>query len=398
MNTSWYEQSKVSPVMGGGSGKISIQNVDLYPRYISLPQAGITILPNGGHYIAYVQFGGRMFELSIHLTSHDVKDINKLLQEAIQRVASSFGNEQYYTTALEKLAYTGNYAFRRIFYDHFSQSIIRNALSTCEIVQIASKDFFVPWELLYDGLLDSGAHISHYWGMRYIISRCIIQDTMPGENTPQVMEANRPKVGLITSDRLSSVVEKEIPAFKALHRKKRIRLSVLRGLTEVQRYKDLAKLGRFLSRDWQILHFACHAYEQEPLEKSYLFITKDFPLSMIDFVVCQYELKHHPFVILNACLTSIMNPLYTSSWAEKFWERGARGILATDFQVPDWFAASFSEMLYQHLLSELSIGESLFRIRRQLWTENRNPLGLAYALYSSPSITIAKSKKKEEII
>ena len=115
---------------------------------------------------------------------------------------------------------------------------------------------------------------------------------------------------------------------------------------------------------------------------------------MIDFVVGQYELKHNPFVVLNACLTSVINPLYTSSWAEKFWEQGARGVLATDFQVPDWFAASFSEILYQHLLSGLPIGESLLTIRRHLWMENRNLLGLAYALYSSPSIKIARSKKK----
>ena len=162
----------------------------------------------------------------------------------------------------------------------------------------------------------------------------------------------------------------------------------------MQRSKDLAKVGRFLGQDSRLLHFACHAYEEDPLEQSYLFITKDFALSMIDFVVGRYELKHNPFVVLNACLTSVINPLYTSSWAEKFWERGARGVLATDFQVPDWFAASFSEMLYQHLLSGLPIGESLLAIRRQLWTENRNLLGLAYALYSSPSIKIARSKKK----
>src|SRR5947209_13809310 len=71
-------------------------------------------------------------------------------------------------------------------------------------------------------------------------------------------------------------------------------------------------------------------------------------------------------------------------------ERGARGVLATDFQVPDWFGAAFSEVLYQHLLSGMPIGETLLTTRRQFWTQQRNPLGLAYALYSPPSIKFVR--------
>jgi hypothetical protein len=85
-----------------------------------------------------------------------------------------------------------------------------------------------------------------------------------------------------------------------------------------------------------------------------------------------------------------MNPLYTSNWAALFWERGARGVLATEFRVPDWFAASFIEELYPRFLSGESIGESLLAVRQHFWNQKRNPLGLAYALYSSPSIRIEK--------
>ena len=375
------------------------QMVELPPLDISPVHAHITILPNeSGQYTAYVMTEMSVSTIPIRLKPHDVKNLNLLLQKAIQQVASSFGKKESYVAALEELARMGSYAFQRIFSDPSSQDAIRNALNTGMIVQIASKDFFIPWELLYDGPLDERAHISYYWGMKHIISRAIIQDARPGAQASPLLEGKRPKVGLIAFDKLSYVVKQELPALRELHRKRRIQLALLRELTAIQRSTELAELGRFLSQDWQILHVACHAYERDPLEQSYLLITKDFALSMIDFVIGQYELKHHPFVILNACLTGTINPLYTSSWAETFWERGARGVLATDFQVPDWFAASFSEEIYEHLLSGLSIGEALVTIRRQLWTEHSNPLGLAYALYSSPSIKVVRSKKKVKMV
>lgn len=371
------------------------QTADLPPLDISPVHTQMTIHPSNGEYIAYVITDMGAFPIPIRLKPHDVKNLNTLLQGAIQKVAGTFGQGNTYEAALSDLARMGNYAFQRIFPDTSSQEIIRDALNAPTIVQIVSKDFFIPWELLYDSPLDTSADIPYYWGMKHIISRTIIQDVRRGAHVSPIMESKRPKVGVVTSDRLPYVEKQELPALRKLHQSRSIALTSLRTLlSTTQRSDELAELGRFLAQELQIIHFACHAYEQDPIELSYLFITKDFSISMIDFVVSKYELKHNPFVILNACLTSIINPLHTSSWAEKLWERGARGVLATDFRVPDWFAASFSEMLYHHWLSGMPIGEALLTTRRQFWTEQHNPLGLAYSLYSSPSITIAKAKKK----
>lgn len=374
-----------------------IQSAVLPPLDVSPVHAQITILPNGGEFTGYIINEMGATPISIHLTPHDVKNLNLLLQKAIQLVASlDDAATDVYTSALAEMARMGSYAFQRIFSEPSAREIIRGALKRGQMVQIVSKDFFIPWELLYDGPLDATIDISHYWGMKHIISRTIIQNTRLGALVPAAIETNRPKVGLLSSDSLPFVVKQEIPALKKLHQSRRIQLSLLRDLASGQRLTELAELERFMGQDFEILHFACHAYEQDPIEQSYLYITRDFALSMIDFVVGHYELKYHPFVILNACLTSVMNPLYTSSWAEKLWERGARGVLATDFRVPDWFAAAFSEALYQHLLAGLPIGEALYKIRHQFWIDKHCPLGLAYALYSSPSIQFSKMKKKKK--
>jgi hypothetical protein len=354
----------------------------------------ITILSNEGEYVAYIVADEGAFRIPIRLKPYDVKNLNLLLQEVVQRVASSFGRENIYDAALSELARVGNYAFRSIFSDPAAQQVIRDALQEGTVVQIVSRDFFVPWELLYDGPLDERASAANYWGMKYIISRRIIQEKRPGAHLPCNMDSRRPKVGLIAYDRLPFVEKLELPALKTLHQKKRIQLVPLRSLSMSLRHAELAELGRFLSQEIHVLHFACHAYEQDPIEKSYLFITNDFSVSLIDFVVGGYALQYSPFVILNACLTSVINPLYTSSWAEKLWEHGARGVLATDFRVPDDFAATFSNTLYLHLLTGMTIGETLLSLRRSFWNELRNPLGLAYALYSSPSIKIVKTRRK----
>ncbi|GAC1457788.1 MAG: hypothetical protein PVSMB2_13180 [Ktedonobacteraceae bacterium] len=370
------------------------QETALPPLDISSIRSSITIFSTSSEYIAYVATEMGAFPLTIPLKPHDVKNLNSLLQTAIQKVASSIGKDSTYEETLAELIYWGKYAFQRLFPTPYAQDIIHDAVSRGSIVQIVSKDFFIPWEMIYDAPKGVQDDVENFWGMSRIISRLIIQEHRSGSHTSPILPSLRPRVGLITSDRLPFVQQQEVPALMKLHKNKNIQVKSLQELSTTQRMTALAKLQQFLGQELDILHFACHAYEQDPIEKSYLFVTKDFAVSMSDFVVSQYELTHHPFVILNACLSGVVNPLYTSSWAEKLWEHGARGVLATDFQVPDWFGASFSEVLYKYLLSGLWIGGTLVNARRYFWKEHHNPLGLAYALYSSPSIQIATDTKK----
>jgi hypothetical protein len=352
----------------------------------------ITIHNQGDEYWAVVLAHNDVEEIPIHLTKHDVQNLNRDLQGAIQRVASDFGKDEAYERSLLELARIGYYAFQRVFSDKEAREIIHDALQDGTVVQIVSKDFFVPWELLYDGPITTPIHASNFWGMRYMLSRLIIQGKRRGAFASSVIESSPPSIGLIAYDKLPFVAQQEIPTLKKLHKGKQIQLTSLRGLVINNRDAELIYLNRFFNKKLQVLHFACHAYEKDPIEQSFLKISNEFSLSMIDLVVGNFELKHHPFIILNACLTGQINPLYTSSWARHLWERGARGVLATDFLVPDWFGAAFSDALYIHLLEGEPIGQALLLIRRQLWDENeqRNPLGLAYALYAPPSIKIVK--------
>lgn len=364
--------------------KVSLSFIDNFPV-----QVQVSILSNGSEHIAYISADQGIFHrFRIGLKSHDIEELNSELQHANEQLSNNLEMDGNCGDSLEKLAKKGNFAFKRIFAEGIPRETVSRALKPGATIQLSSDEFFLPWELLYDGPLGSQVDASYFWGMRYIISRTLIQEARPGELVSPIIHSLRPHVGMITSHDLEHVVKQEIPTMKNLHRSKRIFLSSLRRLKTSQRDKDLAEFGSFLRKKLQIVHLACHACEKKPNSQSYLLVSDDFDITMEDFGVGEYAIKHNPFVILNACLTGTINPLYTSNWAALFWQRGARGVLATELHVPDWFAAAFTKELYNHFLSGKPIGEALLATRLYFWKEKHNPLGLAYALYSSPSIRI----------
>jgi CHAT domain-containing protein len=355
-------------------------------------QVQIRIFSNGSEYIADVSTNlDKWYRFRIGLKQHDIEELNSELQLAVEKVSNEIETSGTCDESLSLLAQKGSYAFKRIFAEGIPRDIISKALKTGVTIQFTSEDFFIPWELLYDGPVGGQVDISRFWGIQHIVSRALIQEAQPGDEESPTIQTICPQVGLIACHELEHVFKKEIPALQELHRQNRIILLPLRRLNALQRNEELVYLGHFLQDEQlQIVHLACHAQEKKPRNQSYLLVSDEFAVSIEDFFVRDFKIKHHPFVILNACLTGTISPLYTSNWAALFWERGARGVLATEFHVPDSFAAAFTEELYNHFLSGKPIGEALLDTRRYFWEQQSNPLGLAYALYSSPSIRIAK--------
>jgi hypothetical protein len=360
-----------------------------FPVHIQL-----SIFPDGSEYMAFLNVDMNIYRIPIPLTRHDVQAMHMELQKAIERVAFNLelGEEGNTSAALTNLAEAGNFVFNRIFPKGPRRETMRQALKTGTTIQVSAEHFALPWELLYDGSLEKDFDISCFWGMDHIVSRAIIQEARPGDLLPSCIQTSRPLVGLVAYDHLKYVIQQEIPALQKLHRNHKIKLSRLRALDHNKRDQELHNFGRFLNQNHHLVHLACHAQEEQPVHQSYLRIANEFKISIKDFVIHEFEIKGNPFVVLNACLTSIIDPLYTSYWAAEFLKRGARGVLATELHIPDNFAAAFTEELYSHLLIEgRTIGDALQATRHYFWQRHRNPLGLAYALYASPSFRIVKA-------
>lgn len=326
----------------------------------------------------------------IELNKYQVNVINTELQSRIQGVSVTVketgGNAEGYHKALSKLAKTGRASFNKIFTRGKLRNKIHERLRTDATIQVVSEDFFIPWELLYDGPLYDQVDACYFWGMQYVVLRVLTPGAGSGDFASSTLPP-MPLVGL-AYDELPYVLHKEIPTLTNFEQKEKIRLSRLSSLAPQKQREGLAEFDHFLRKDIDILHLACHAHQGELPSDTYFRVSKVFPITMEDFDAEEFEIEHNPLVFLNACRTGTISPLYASGWAMIFCKCGARGVLATEFRVSDWFAAVFIEELYNHLLAGKAIGEALLAARRE-FSRKKNPLGLGYAFYASrPSIKI----------
>lgn len=357
-------------------------------------QAQIRIQPAGREYLAYTQTQGTWHRVRLGLQAHDVEKLCTELQQAVAGVSACFDDATGATDkaacarALSDLAHKGHAALQGLFGEGVLREVI-GALPPGAVVQVTSEEFFMPWDLLYDGPLGDHADIAGFWGMRYIISRAVIQPQRPGDLLSPLIISPRPRLGLVASDRLPYVVTREIPALNRLRRQKRIYLSPLDPLAGARRDQRLSQLARLWSRNLQIVHLACEMSECGPSGPA-LGVAEDLAITAEDFRAGGLDLKHHPFIVLNVRLAGAASPQWAFHWAAIFWERGARGVLTPEFPVPDGFAAAFAEAFYGHLLSGEPVGKALLASRHDLWAAQDNPLALGYALYSSPSIRITQ--------
>jgi CHAT domain-containing protein len=154
--------------------------------------------------------------------------------------------------------------------------------------------------------------------------------------------------------------------------------------------EELARIRQFFGKEnLQVIHLACHAprgADDEPC----LLVSNQFAITLEELEGLEFRVRSHALIILNACLTGTINPLSTmSNWAIFFKRKGAKGVVATEFEVPDWFAAEFITEVYKYLLQGKTIGEAML-VARQQFLEQGNPLGLAYSLYAPPSLRIVE--------
>jgi hypothetical protein len=358
----------------------------------------IRIYQDGARYRAYISAVGRDQRIPISMSHEDLRVLNEQLQQQMQTVSSEItaANSHPGRSLLQSLAETGHYAFKQVFGHPNAIAVIRELLdlSSDISIQITSEGFFLPWELMYPANLegDKGPSYKHFWGMNYVISRVIAQEARPGAFvSPIIQIAQRPKVGLLTYNRLSSVVDQEIPFFEKLRKDGKIALFKLRPLNPEQRRDEYNAFKSFWEEAFNLAHLACHAfYEGEAPNKSHILLSDEFSVTLMDMEVYGIEINGHPLVILNACETGNLNPLYTANFAAAFLKHGARGVVATECAVTDDFAADFAQQLYKHLLAGEPLGQSLLATRRYFLEEHNNPSGLLYSMYAPPSIHLVQ--------
>jgi tetratricopeptide (TPR) repeat protein len=411
----------------------------LHKTQLPLPMAGnypvdvsLRIRSQQDNYTVDVSVGEYHFDADFPLLSSltSIVAFNTMLHQKIAAFVEAWSQYAFndhesvekFNNALKKLAVAGKYAYATIFSEPLRELISQNMQEGGIIQIIADQDFALPWELLYVGPLDSldldtldldtldaldlkeidlnTIDPGYFWGMRYQIIR---KPSIPIGPIPPTALRVHPHVGLIANRDLPAVRDKEILELHKLHEHEIIKLILLRDLYESGNHSDEIDylLHQFLqSKDLDILHTACHSYiSGEVFKNPILFVSENFAIKYDDLDLSEpFVIENQPLVILNACKTGqIIDSRYSYRWPQLFWRLGARGVLATEFAIPDDFAADFiTEFYARFFIPETTISNALLETRKYYLQKKHNILGLAYTLYAPSTIKVSANPFVED--
>lgn len=350
-------------------------------------------------FILEIHAWGRSLRCPMDITAHDLQEMNQQLQQAMYFTARNTDQSPPNQITLENLAEVGHYAFRRLFFhsDAFDAITTLTNSNSNLTIQVATEDFFLPWELIYP-FSPCNPSYECFWGMNHVISRTITQCNYSGAFvSPKISINSIPKLGVITYGGLEGVIQEEIPYFRSLEGSQQIQLFILQPLDKSRRRDEIQKFKGFLKNEFDIAHLACHAsYDLNSPNQSYILISEEFLITLRDMDSYEMVVNGNPLVIINACDTGNVNTLYTSNFAAAFLRYGARGVIATECAVPDNFASCFSQRLYADLLTGETLGDSILATRQYFWENHENPSGLLYSMYAHPSIQLVQGKGSNE--
>jgi hypothetical protein len=111
------------------------------------------------------------------------------------------------------------------------------------------------------------------------------------------------------------------------------------------------------------------------------------------------SLDQRAVVVLNACGSSYVDPRTAGSFPRWFVANGHRAFVGTQINVPNSLAAEWARRMYEALLGEppRTLGEANVVAGRGLLDDWKNPLGLVYAVYGEPELSIAAEPVPAEL-
>ena len=292
------------------------------------PDVTITIEPRGDTIFRVVlQIGDYWEAWTINMSRDDVRSLNQTFQKEAEQIIDQWQwkdiSSKEYNKRIYQLVVTGNATFTKIFSPVKARKKLQTALKRAKdnpaSILIISEVFSLPWEFIYPFDVTATPHLfENFWGMNHIIRRRIAK-SYDGESADDCINSP-PKLGLLTDSSLSSVDTKEIPFFKGLRDNGLILLDTLEDLDPNNRIFELdTKFKAFLGNPLNIVHFACHAAYEEG-QKSRIKLSKEFYISLNEMESYKVTTNGNPLIILNACESGNLNPLYTMNFVDEFFK------------------------------------------------------------------------------
>lgn len=343
-------------------------------------------------------------------------------------------DENQFLSFVRRLAKAGRGLWVRLFKQSAQSAIAaigdwleKRPVAAGGIIQISmdaeAADFVFPWAMLYDRPVPPKEYQlpapDGFWGARY----CIEQQ-MPGAtrkaDTPIQIEDQLKMAFMLWGQFRNS--RKEAELMRSLVKKSAGRLAITEPITDAKACYEALRTG-----DHHVLYFYSHGFtrqrqadilgsdldrfvrsyerldrasplreqyrffydsiggEQPRVERSYIELTTG-RLYLDELYDQLGRLPTQPLVVLNMCESAQITPSLSDSFVHFFLDRGALTVLGTECPMTVEFAHPFAERLLSALFAGGQVGEALLRARKY-FMRRRNPLGLAYTLYGSATVS-----------
>jgi hypothetical protein len=258
-------------------------------------------------------------------------------------------------------------------------------------IQVFSTEFLLPWGLLYlsEEMPQSAAEVDleRFLGMRHVIEH------IPWQTGFNVLDSEIDITeGLQVSLNVNTDIDQEmdkpfvveqLEEWEEIRQRGEALVSVRRSSQEVLQALKSGSAGD------QVMYFYCHAASHsladgEDPGESALMLSGRKPVYLDDLQTSagtDHLLPGSPLVFLNACQSAELSPLFYEGFVPYFMDKGARGVIGTECDIPAVFARHFASAFFQRFLQGEALGEIVLALRREYAEQHHNLLGLLYAVY-----------------
>lgn len=262
-------------------------------------------------------------------------------------------------------------------------------------VRVQTNRMSLPWQYLHP--IGVAVDPDRFWGLRFSLS---VERVSDGASVPSNFRVNS-KAHKISFARYTPSSDESVPyAMKQIDQLRRLPIpdSDLIEVSSGEEFEQAMQGQRKeLSAIFTFLHASSGDVASEP---SLQFDNGDrVSVSTLDSLLNQLsgdELRAGPYlaggplVVLNACETGPARQLPYVKFQDVLAHMGARGVVTTEVSVWITLGHEVGTRLIERLGKKEPIAEALTAIRRELYAEKKNPLGLLYAYYGNPAATLQK--------
>lgn len=255
-------------------------------------------------------------------------------------------------------------------------------------LQVVTKEFALPWAMLYVGDASSGAQLSwdNFVGMRHVVEQIPLADL-----SVQDQRISSAAPGLAVRTSMNTKIDADM-RIDVVARQQQFWTDASAGGARLRLARSDTRdelLGALRDpADVNVLYFFCHATAPDPAARGGIGaaalglagasitlddLELDAPLSE--------KLGGSPLVFVNACESAEMSPQFYDGFVPYFMAKGARGVVGTECKTPALFAAAWAERFFARFLGGEPLGEAVLGLRREFLERHGNPLGLLYSVH-----------------